>query len=146
MSPFETPGEQGSSRLNSLLALSGLNANQRFSEQSPASPPPQAQQQQPSLSVPLSEPEPDHDLLDYGLDALKGIESGAVAAVQETGQFLYDVASAAPRWATNTLSDSGTAGDEWLPDKMPGYDGLESIKLKPVCLLPSADVNVDRGG
>lgn len=54
------------------------------------------------------------DLLDYGADMFKGAYNGVVGAVQETGQFAWDVANLNPFME--------------LDDKMPGYAELDGIK------------------
>lgn len=69
-------------------------------------------------SVPTTQEEEDPTLLTHVGDAFKGTWNGGVGAVQETGQFLWDVADA----ADNAL------GINAMDEKMPGYDGLESMK------------------
>lgn len=140
MNPFGTPGVDSPGDLTTLSALAELTPDQSELLQDRTGPTFSTPTQHPTTAntsfptVPAQE-EPDRDILDYGLDFLKGIESGGIAAVQETGQFLYDAVTAAPRWAANKLSDSGTAGDEMLPDVMPGYEALESAKFKPETAL-----------
>lgn len=60
-------------------------------------------------------PEEDLGALDYAGDMLKGAANGAISAVQETGQFVWDVADFA-------------TGDALLDDTAPGYAFAEELK------------------
>lgn len=59
------------------------------------------------------EPEEDPGFLDYAADIVKGTWNGVVGAVQETGQFAYDVADLAADFEDKTV---------------PGYEFLEGLK------------------
>lgn len=85
------------------------------SPQSPVHPQPaQPPAAQSSPANPAQEPAKDPGFLDYVTDIPKGAYNGVIGAVQETGQFAWDVLGALP----------GRMQD----DKMPGYETMEGLK------------------